>query len=153
MGCGGDSGDNTFEGEGISFTYPEEWEEREAVGGGTPGAAFTTAFAPEAGVNNLIFEIGDIGSPVTESNIDAFADDLAGALEESTEGPTRLTVAGLPALRIVSHPETDSSRRITQVFDGATGYIFDCGFTSARAEEMKRGCDQAEDSFQVESRD
>lgn len=147
--CGGEGGDKTFEGEGYSFTYPGEWDERE-IDTITPGALLLTAFAPEEGLNALIFEVSDVGTPVTESNIDAVAEDVASALQESTEGPTQLTVAGLPALRIVSHPQSGLTRRITTVFDGKTGYVFDCGFTPERAEEMKRGCEQAEESFQVE---
>jgi hypothetical protein len=69
---------------------------------------------------------------------------------ESTEGPTRLTVAGLPALRIISHPQSGLTRRIATVYDGATAYVFDCGFTPEGTDEMKRGGDQVEDSFQVE---
>jgi len=152
-GCGGGGGDGggdkTFEGDGYAFTYPGDWDERE-FGEVTPGAALTTAFAPEEGLNGLIFEINDTGNPVTESNIDALAEDLAGAIQESTEGPTRLTVSGLPALRIVSHPQSGLTRRITTVFDGTTAYVFDCGFTPPLAEKMKLGCDQVEESFQVE---
>jgi hypothetical protein len=145
--CGGGDGDKTFRGEGYSFTYPGEWDERDVEA--TPGAVLTTAFAPEGGLNALIFEV-NTGPPVTESNIDAFEDQLAEAIQESTEGPTRLRVAGLPALRIVAHPQSGTTRRVTTVFDEETAYIFDCGFTPSREDEMTRGCDQVEDSFQVE---
>lgn len=151
-GCGGGrsgDGDKTFEREDISFTYPGEWEELDP-GEGAPGAIFDTAFGPQEGLDGLIFEINDAGTPVTEGNIDAVVEDVAGGIQESTEGPTRLTVAGLPAMRIVSHPQSDLTRRITMVFDGATAYIFNCGFTPPRAEEMQRGCDQVEESFQIE---
>jgi len=145
---GGGSGDKTFEREGVSFTYPADWEERE-IGEVTPGAAFITAFAPGEGLNGLIFEINEGGPPVDESNIDAVAEDVAGALQESTEGPNRLTVDGLPALRIVSHPQSGLARQITSVFDGTTAYVFDCGFTPERSDEMQRGCSQALESFKV----
>jgi len=146
---GGGGGDKTFQGDGYSFTYPGEWDERE-VDEITPGALLLTAFAPTEGLNALIFEVSDAGQSITESNIDSVAEDVAGALQESTEGPTRVTVAGLPGLRIISYPQSDLTRRITTVFDRRTAYVFDCGFTPERADEMKRGCEQAEKSFQVE---
>ena len=93
--CGREGGDKTFKGDGYSFTYPGEWEERE-VGTVTPGAVFLTAFAPGEGLSGLIFEV-NTGPLITESTIDAVIEDVAGALQESTEGPTRVTVAGLPA--------------------------------------------------------
>jgi hypothetical protein len=149
-GCGGGgSGDKTFEGDGYSFTYPSDWEEWE-VGEVNPGAALTTAFGPEEAEGALVFEVGDAGTPITDSNIDTAAEELAGALQESTEGPIQLSVAGLPALRIVSHPRSGLTRRITTVFDGTTMYIFDCELTPPHVEEMKRGCDQVEESFEVE---
>ena len=77
-GCGGGGdGDKTFEGDGYSFTYPGDWSEREVVGGASPGEFFTRGFAPEEGVNGLIFAIADIDTPVTVSNIDTYAEDLA----------------------------------------------------------------------------
>jgi hypothetical protein len=149
--CGGGEGDGdkTFEGDGYSFVYPEDWEERE-IGEVTPGAVFLTAFAPAEGLDGLIFEINVGDTPVSESNIAEVQADVAGVLQESTEGPTRVSVAGLPGLRFISHPQPGLSRRVTTVFDGATAYVFDCGFTPDRAEEMEQGCDQIEQSFQIE---
>jgi hypothetical protein len=149
--CGGQGeGENkTFEGDGYSFTYPADWEEGE-VGEVNPGATFLTAFGPGEGLDALIFEINDGGPHVDESNIGAFQEELAAAIQESTEGPTRLTVAGLPALRIVAHPQPGRSRRVTSVFDATTMYIFDCGFATDRAAEMLEGCDLIEESLEIE---
>lgn len=149
-GDGSGDGDKTFEGDGYSFTYPADWEEFEPDEV-IPGAALTTVFAPDgSSPGELIFEIGDGGSPVTADNIDEAEEELAGAIQESTEGPIRMTMAGLPALRIVAHPRSDLTRRITTAFDGATIYIFDCAFTPDIAEDMQRGCDQVEESFRIE---
>ena len=101
--CGGE--ENTFEREGVSFTYPENWGEAEyeAV---DPAAVFGTAFTPEENsLTGLIFEISRGDVTVTEKNIDDVLADAAGALDPSTEGPSRLTVGGLPAIRFVSHPQ------------------------------------------------
>jgi hypothetical protein len=149
--CGGGGGGegNTFEGDGYSFTYPKGWEELDA-GEANPGASLLTAFGPGPGLDALIFEVADGGSPVDENNIGAMQDELAAAIQPSTEGPTRLTVAGLPALRIVAHPQSGRSRRVTTAFDGTTMYIFDCGYSDARAQEMKQGCNEIEQSFELE---
>jgi hypothetical protein len=148
--CGGGGGDegNTFEGDSYSFTYPEGWEELDA-GEANPGTSLLTAFGPGPGLDALIFEVAT-GNHVDENNIGALQDELAAAIQETTEGPTRLTVAGLPALRIVAHPASGRSRRVTTVFDGTTAYIFDCGYSSESAQEMKRGCDQVEQSFELD---
>jgi hypothetical protein len=146
--CGGD--ENTFEREGVSFTYPENWGEAEyeAV---DPAAVFGTAFTPEENsLTGLIFEISRGDVTVTEKNIDDVLADAAGALDPSTEGPSRLTVGGLPAIRFVSHPQAGLTRRVTFVFDGTTIYALNCAFTPERAEEMKRGCEQVVTSFAVE---
>lgn len=150
-GCGGGDRENTFEREGISFTFPEEWEQRELEGGPvSPDASFAAAFAPEEGLSALIFEINESDITVTQGNLDGVLQEVAASLDESSKGPTKTSVAGLPALRFESYPESNLTRAVTFVFDGKTWYAFNCGFTAQLAEEMKRGCEQAVSSFQVE---
>jgi hypothetical protein len=148
-GGGGGDGDQTFAGDGYSFTYPAEWEELDA-GEASPDATLLTAFGPGEGLDALLFEVYEDGSVVDETNIGAFQEDLAAAVRETTEGPTRLTVAGLPALRILAHPQPDRRRRVTTVFDGTTMYIFDCGYATDRAAEMLEGCDLIEESLEID---
>jgi hypothetical protein len=102
-GCGGGDGDKTFEGDGYSFTYPGGWDERQSIRS-LSGQSSLPHSPPAEGPDALIFEVAEVEVPVTESNIDQLLDDAAGALAESTEGPTRATVGGLPGLRYVSHP-------------------------------------------------
>lgn len=148
---GGGNGDNTFEREGVSFTYPEDWEQRELEGGPVnPDASFATVFAPEEGLSGLIFEINETAITVTQSNLDGVLQEVAASLHESSKGPTKTSVAALPALRFESYPESNLTRAVTFVFDGKTWYAFNCGFTPERAGEMQKGCDQALNSFKVE---
>jgi hypothetical protein len=149
--CGGGGGDGgkTFDGDGYSFTYSSDWEELDA-GEANPDATLLTAFGPGEGLDAMLFEVFEGGSQVDESNIGAFEEDLAAAISETTEGPTRPTVAGLPALRILAHPQPDRRRRVTTVFDGTTMYIFDCGYATDRAAEMLEGCDLIEESLEID---
>jgi hypothetical protein len=149
--CGGgeEDGSKTFEGDGYTFVYPEEWEELDAGEAGQE-ATLLTAFGPGEGLDAMLLEVFEDGPVVDESNIGAFQEDLAASIRETTEAPTRLTVAGLPALRILAHPQPDRRRRVTTVFDGSTMYIFDCGYATDRAAEMLEGCDLIEESLEID---
>ena len=146
--CGG--GDNTFERDDVSFTYPENWAEAEYERV-DPAAVFGTAFSPaENTLTGLIFEISQNDRTVTERNVDEVLADVAAGLHPSTEGPNRMTVGGLPAIRFVSHPQDGFTRQVTFVFDGAMLYALNCSFTRESAEEMTKGCEQVVTSFAVE---
>ena len=116
-----------------------------------PGESFTRGFAPEEGVNGLIFAIADIDTPVTVSNIDTYAEDLVRPSRNPRKrtNPIDRGGAASPSSSCLTRRPM-WLRRITTVFDGATVYVFDCGFTPPDSEEMKLGCDQVEESFQVE---
>ena len=44
----------------------------------------------------------------------------------------------------------ESRVNLLLLFDGATEYFLNCQYTPSGAEEMKQGCDQVVESFQVE---
>jgi hypothetical protein len=163
LGCGGGDGDETFEGDGYSFTYPGEWEELEGQAYVATGDEVSSAtLGPEEGANVLTFTVYRLNLAVTEANLDQVADEitdvLGGLLEEAqgsvTEGPTRVSVAGLPAFRVEGsavNPEgVRTQGELTLIFDGTTEYFLNCQFTPDRAQEMQEGCDQVLDSFAVE---
>jgi hypothetical protein len=163
-GAAGGGGDKTFEGDGYSFTYPGEWDELEGEARfSQPGQQTTSVyFGPTEGANVLGLDAGRVGVSITEANVDEITDQFAAELDQVfrqaqgriTEGPTRLTVGGLPALRFEgSALNPDDVRvlsQVTAVFDGVTQYFLNCQFTPERAEEMQRGCEQVVESFQVE---
>jgi hypothetical protein len=111
FGCGGGNGDadKTFDGDGYSFTYPGSWSQREgeARAQRTDIQASSFYFGPGEGVDGLTLDVGRIGFPITESNVDTVSDQFAGEVDamfrlaqgRMTKGPTRLEVGGLPALR------------------------------------------------------
>jgi hypothetical protein len=173
-GCGGgdgdsgnDGGDKTFEGEGYSFTYPEDWRDRtediefSAQAGSEPTTS-EVVLAPGDRPDVVIVQVGPTSPSITEDNIDELEEEIARVVESGfqqadgqlTAGPTRVTVAGLPPIRLEGTsvtPAGDSVRsRLTLIYDGRNQYAVNCQFTPEGAEEMKRGCDQVEESFQVE---
>ena len=98
---------------------------------------------------------------VTGDNIDEYEPDLTQEVRvlfqnldgQLAAGPTPVTLDGLPGVRyegsLVNVNEVTVQSRFTSLWDGSTEYWMNCQFTSEHAEEMKRGCDQVEKSFQV----
>jgi hypothetical protein len=171
--CGGDGdeggalsgGDKTFEGDGFSFSYPEEWtegEEFEARAQLGREATSQVAVAPGHGQDGVLVEVGPVSPSISGGNIDQFKAEFAQAVEslfqevegELTAGPARVQVGGLPALRFeatgVTSQGVRTRSRLTLVFDGLTQYTVNCQFTPEGAEEIERGCDQVLSSFRVE---
>jgi hypothetical protein len=160
-GCGG--GDKTFDGDGYSFTYPGDWEERE--GGGfaaqVGNRVSSVAFAPASGASGLTVTVYDLQIPVTTSNIDAIAPEVSAVNDQIfrqaggrvTEAPTRVTVAGHPGFSAKGLAVTPQGVRvqsqITMLFDGKTEYFLNCQLTPDQAEEMTAGCRKAVDTFEL----
>jgi PsbP-like protein len=156
---GGSESDKRFDGLGFSFTYPKEW--REVSVGPLPAGreAPAVVVAPEQAESDGVGVTVVQGSPkVTEENFADAKEDIAAAARTRfgrlVEGPTRITVSGLPALRLEASgttPEEVSIRsHVTLVFAGTTWYTLECDFAPEHAEEMQRGCDQIVSSFRVE---
>jgi hypothetical protein len=161
---GGGGGDKTFEGDGFSFTYPEDWEQREVGGGaaevGNSISSFT--FAPSRGANGLTVEVYRLRFGVTEDNIESVEGEVAAVTEEIfrqaggrvTDGPTRVTIAGHPGYSATGTGMTPQGARVESrvnlLFDGETEYFLNCQYTPSGAEEMKQGCDQVVQSLRVE---
>jgi hypothetical protein len=170
--CGGDGndggagggGDKTFQGDGYSFTYPGDWDELE---GGEPsgqvGEPVSRAlFGPSAGSDAMEIEVYRLNLSVTEDNLDELSGEIARVAEELfrqadgeiASGPTRVTVGGLPGFSFEGSAVDSLGVRVqawlTFAFDRRTEYFVDCEFTPEGAEEMKQGCDQVLESFQVE---
>jgi hypothetical protein len=170
-GCGGANGgapitvdgaserDKTFDGLGFSFTYPREW--REVDVGPLPAGreAPAVVLAPEQAESDAVGVTVVQGSPeVTEENFADAKEEIAVAARTRfgrlVEGPTRITVSGLPALRLEASGTTPEEvrirSRVTVVFAGTTWYTLECDFAPERAQEMKRGCDQVVNSLRIE---
>jgi hypothetical protein len=162
-----EGGDQTFEGDGYSFVHPGEWSEVEQgesrVEAGEQISP-SVYFGPRGGSLSdiLIVDVYRTRVAVTEENIDELSDQFAAEIDELvpqargriTKGPGRVTIDGLPGLRFeASGLDPEGVRvqsRLLFVFDGGTEYALNCQFTPEAAEEMKRGCEQVVESFQVE---
>jgi len=164
-GCGGGDGDGdgnkTFEGDGYSFSYPEEWAEQ--AGDVTTGRIDAVAAPPEGGRNVVALTVvpNAVPEPVTEANIDqavrknlrpavdALMQRAGGVLEGD---PTQVTYGGFLGLRFESSStglEPPVHLQGTWLIDGTTAYTFSCQFVPSGAEEVRQACDLVLKSFQI----
>jgi hypothetical protein len=155
----------TFEGDGYSFTYPVAWAK--GVDDLSIGSLFMTAFARDAatasaelsgpekenifspGPDLLVLKAVRQREPFREENINLelrFRRAWLKQQGELLEGPTHVTVAGLPALRSEVHLGNGVILNETLILGRTTWYFLDCRFSS---KGMKRGCDQVEETFEV----
>jgi hypothetical protein len=165
-GCGGGNddgdGDKKYEGDGYSFTYPEDWDEQDPEAASQGGDVISSAYVGQDNTDVLAVLLYRVPVSITEANIDEYADDVFEQAREIYEGldgeltarPTPVTMDGLPGFRyegsLVNVDGVPVQARVTDVFDEMTEYYLYCQFTPEGAEEMKRGCDQAVESFEVE---
>ena len=162
-GCGGDtaqdaggetqqsaSGAKTFDGEGFSFTYPEDWTLSEFTQEAPPdrklpGVQVRPQGAPAAqGVFVIVFDDQEsIGEGDLDEAVDEIAADNKGV--QLDVPPTPTSVDGLPAIYLAGPGETT-----TLVFDDTTWYPISGRWLPSFEEEIKQGYDQVKASFQVE---
>jgi hypothetical protein len=162
-GCGVGDGGKTFEGDGYSFTYPEEWEQREGSGSAEVGDSISSvSFGPSRGANGLTVSVYRLQVAVTEENIESIAPEVAATTDQIfrqtggrvTAEPTRVTVAGHPGFSAsgtaVTPQGTHVHSQVTLVFDQATEYFLNCQFTPDQAEEMQQGCSEVVSSLHLD---
>lgn len=161
LSCGGGN-DTTFEGEGYSFSYPEDWEQREGSGAASEvgNAVSSVAFAPAEGANGLTVSVYRLQDVVTEDNVNSLRAEVTAVTEQvfrqaegrMTAGPNRVTIAGHPGFSAKGTAMTPAGNRvesqITLIFDGKTEYFLNCQFTADEAEEMQQGCRQVLESLE-----
>jgi hypothetical protein len=98
---------------------------------------------------------------VTDANLDDAKAQIARQLAQLFEQaggvmsePTDTTLAGLRGFRSEGSGRIVSGGRfrseIVVAFDSNTIYVLNCQFRPARTAEMKRGCDQVVESFEVD---
>jgi hypothetical protein len=167
-GGGKEGADKAFKGDGYSFAYPGEWSELEVAGTeiqvGTHPQRPPVYLGPEAPgrPDFLMVSITRLRRSVTEDNLDEAADEFADVARRVFQqvpqgrlvnGPTQVTVGGLPALRFEGAFNLKGfhvQNRVIVVFDGKTEYSLNCQFTRGDPEGVARGCEQVVESFQVE---
>ncbi len=160
-GCGGDEAagpDNTFQGDGYSFSYPGDWEERES--NDEPGSA-DVVIAPDPGVTGISVGVFDSPQEVTAENIDGLMGELrTGAetfLAQNVEGSKldgdveQVTIAGLPAVTFSGTTTAGQGIRTREawIFDGTTFYAINCSSATGNEDSVDPACDLVLETFAV----
>lgn len=160
--CGGNETagpDKTFQGDGYSFGYPGDWEERESDA--EPGSA-DVVIAPEPGVTGISVGVFESPQEVTAENIDDLMGELrTGAetfLAQNVEGSTldgdveQVTVAGLPGIAFEGTTTAGQGIRTREawVFDGTTFYAINCSSATGNEDSVDPACDQVLETFAVD---
>lgn len=152
----------TFSGNGVTFRYPESWQEFTLSG--TTASSGNQLWNETVGIDaiNFVSVSGyTINVPITSDNID---DQKAGIGQQISDlftqagggidsGPTDETMAGLPALGFTgtaNNPDGQPVRsRLVLAFDGTTEYFVNCQYDDSGQAELLAGCDQIVGSFSV----
>ena len=176
VACGGDTeeptvtSDNgteaeaaTYEDNGVSFEYPDSWDEfpAEATATSTGSNELWSATVGPDKTNLVNVTAYQLNIEVTEENIGDVEAELDQVIQgvvdqaggEITDGPTAAEIAGFPAytytwqdVEVEGEPK-DSSAYF--VFSGDVEYFFNCQFSDDTKEEIQGGCDQILESFEV----
>ena len=167
-GCAGDTdnepktqaetqGAKTYEGDGFTLSYPNDWVEVDYEEEPENVIAATAAFAPkEAGLaDSLSLVVGDVEAVSDSTELVAAARAEAEAsYDEVLSGPTPTTIGGLPAVRLEASETGRAGTKLsiitTIVANGATWYVLQCEFLPADRDLMESGCNQAMGSFRLE---
>jgi hypothetical protein len=159
-GC--DDPDKSFEGHGITFTYPGGWNEAEETS--TAVSSGNQRWSESFGIdgNNFVsLTEYELNIEVGEENISELEQEIGETIEQLTqqaggsvdEGPSEVTMGGFPGFRFeLSGVEAEGgtvASSILLVFDGTTEYFLNCQFTDEHKDEIDEGCTQIIDSFQV----
>ena len=168
VGSGSDSSDDeasgqTYDDNGVSFTYPSDWKQLEADSGAqTTGSTelWTATVGPgEADLVNLsayqlTLEVNEGNIDEVKSEIDQVIKSLvAQAGATITSGPEQTTIAGFPAYKYewdgVKVSSGERSSEVYLVFNQKTEYFFNCQFSDEQEQEVLAGCHMVLDTFEA----
>lgn len=156
------SAGQTYAQNGVSFQYPEGWQESTLTG--TTASTGTANWSATVALDELSFVILNQYTndfPITADNIGDQQDSLTsqigdlftqggGGLES---GPTQETMGGLPAVGYVgtalSPDGVEVRSRLVLAFDGTTEYFLNCQFTPESEADILAGCSLIQSSFQL----
>ena len=156
--CGGEQ-DTSFEakGFGITFEYPEGFEESDDVTvneqQGSEAQESRAVGLDED--NGIIVQRYSLQQSISEKNLDlakAEFDALVAGLSPDAEKGKTGEVAGLPALTYSEVPVRSIKQgqsRLVVVFDGRTEYLINCQSTPEKRNEINEACDQAVDTLEL----
>ena len=158
------SAGGTYQGHGISFSYPAAWTDfgiRYGQSSGPGSQQWRTFVGPGTQYDGVIVTAYPVSHALAAQNIGA----LIPALESDVKqlfgragggmqaGPEKITMAGKPAVRFrgtgVMADGTRYTSTIVLVFNDTTEYLVNCQYTAAKAAEVTRACDQVVGSFHI----
>ncbi len=148
----------TYRAHGVSFDYPAGWQEVGYTGPSSGGGTklWGTAVGPGTPYDNIAVGAYRVSPAVTAQNIDAVTPDLESAMQQvgmAVQGaPEKITMAGLPALRVRVTGTVGGSRYASTLvfaFNGTTEYFVNCQYTTGMAAQVRQACDQVTGSFHV----
>jgi hypothetical protein len=160
-------GQNTYEGNGVTFDYPATWAVDDAAEFQTQAgdATWTVAVGPESGSDAVVVSSyalrSDVGS-VSPADLRAELENTFGGLVtqaggQVTEPLSEATMGGLDGYSITfTTPDTeggDLTTELTAVFEGSTQWNVQCQSHADSADEIQEGCTAIHDSFEVTASD
>jgi hypothetical protein len=152
----------TFNGHGISFSYPSEWKSLQISGTSASQGSqlWSETFGPDE-ANFVTVSQYQVNIPITTQNIDQHSDELTTQIQQlftqaggsMQSGPTKSTMAGFPALgysgTAVNPQAVSVKSRILLAFNNTTEYFVNCQSTGDSTTAIDAGCDQVVSSFTV----
>jgi len=154
----------TFEGHGVTFDYPAEWERIDdtTTSASAGNQIWNESYGLDA-TNLVAVSLYTIGAKITPKNINGFEGEITAAIKGvveqaggSLEGePAALTVDGLPTLdyratAITTVDDATVDSRIVLMFDGADEYFLNCQYSEQERRAVEDACDLVLDTFSVE---
>lgn len=152
----------TFSGNGVSFAFPEDWDEFTVSE--TSASAGNELWSEAIGIDdvNFVSIAGyEINIDITSTNIDEQAEHVGeqmGALfaqagGDLVSGPDITEIDGLPALAFVGtavNPSgTTVESRLVLAFDGMTEYFVNCQYDDRGESEIVAGCNLILSTFDI----
>jgi hypothetical protein len=155
-GCGGGSGDKTFENQniGITFKYSPSFHRITDINFGQTAGAQAAAQSGVAldKVNALIVSRYDLNVNIAKDNLTKFkgeVDNVISQLAGRRVSGREVEYGGLPGyeyvINVKSPPQGQS--RMAVLFDQATEYLINCQSTPADRDKIEEGCRKALDTL------
>lgn len=159
----GTTGGNTYEGNGVSFSYPEDWQELESTGvqASTGGELWTVLVGPGPGADTVILTGYPLQQEVNESNVADVEAEIVSTLTSLSQQAggafdgelTEAEMGGLPGFEgslTANGPDGQAvTSTVVLVFDGSIEYFLNCQYEPDGEAEVQAACEQVRSSFQV----
>lgn len=146
-------GEQTFDGSGVSFRFPDGWEPFPGASFAATGRELSRTVLGLDERNAVLVATYRLNTDITAASFATLKPEIVESIERLVadaggrvlEGPADLTLDGMPALRFeVAIPADDGVRltsRLVVAFRGDTEYWLNCRHDAEHAQEILDGCD------------